>query len=190
MTILSIDSLGVSLGGRVLVHDISFHVDAGETLAVVGESGSGKTLTALSILNLLPPDAIRTGTVTVDGTEIDPGATTETSPALRRLRGGVAGMVFQEPMTSLNPLHRVGRQVAEAAALHGRAPTRPEVEAMPKRPQNTRVKPVGNAFLKVLLEIKCLKILIINLSTRRQTPPRPRQTLNPPPLPMTTPRNS
>jgi len=130
MTILSIDGLGVSLGGRVLVHDVSFHVDAGETLAVVGESGSGKTLTALSILNLLPPDAIRTGTVTVDGTEIDPGATTETSPALRRLRGGVAGMVFQEPMTSLNPLHRVGRQVAEAAALHGRAPTRPEVEAM------------------------------------------------------------
>ena len=124
MTVLAVSGLGVAIAGRNLVRDVSFTVDAGETLAIVGESGSGKSLTALSILNLLPAGAVRTGCITVDGVDIEPAATTGTSPALRRLRGGTAGMVFQEPMTSLNPLHRIGRQVAEAAALHGPAPTR------------------------------------------------------------------
>jgi len=130
MTVLAVSGLGVAIAGRTLVRDVTFDVAAGETLAIVGESGSGKSLTALALLNLLPPGAVRTGRVTVAGTEVDPAATTETSPALRRLRGGMAGMVFQEPMTSLNPLHRVGRQVAEAAALHGPAPTRDAVLAM------------------------------------------------------------
>ncbi len=130
MTVLSVAGLGISIGGRSLVRDVSFTVDAGETLAIVGESGSGKSLTALSILNLLPAGAVRTGVITVDGLTVAPDATSDRSPALRQLRGGTAGMVFQEPMTSLNPLHRIGRQVAEAAALHGPAPSRTQVLAM------------------------------------------------------------
>ena len=128
--VLSVQNLTISIGGRRLVSGVNFTVAAGETLAIVGESGSGKSLTALALLNLLPPGAIRTGTITIDGTPIDPAATSDRSPPLRRLRGGTAGMIFQEPMTSLNPLHRIGRQVAEAAALHGPAPTRPQIEAM------------------------------------------------------------
>ncbi len=88
----------------------------GETLALVGESGSGKSLTALSILRLLPPGAAAAGRVELDGASM-----LDAGPArLRQARGGIAGMVFQEPMTSLNPLHRIGRQVAEALTLHGR----------------------------------------------------------------------
>ena len=130
MTVLSVAGLGVAIGGRMLVRDVSFTVEAGETLAIVGESGSGKSLTALSILNLLPAGAVRTGVITVDGITVAPDATSDTSPALRQLRGGVAGMVFQEPMTSLNPLQRIGTQIAEAAALHGPAPSRTQVLAM------------------------------------------------------------
>ncbi len=86
----------------------------GETLAIVGESGSGKSLTALSLLQLLPAGAVCSGSVVLAGNQMI-GADAR---CLRRSRGGIAGMVFQEPMTSLNPLHRIGRQVAEAIALH------------------------------------------------------------------------
>ena len=130
MTVLVVTGMGVAIGGRSLVRDVTFTVAAGETLAIVGESGSGKSLTALSLLNLLPAGAVRTGRVSIDGIDVGPGATTDSSPGLRKLRGGVAGMVFQEPMTSLNPLHRIGHQVAEARALHGPAPTRDAVLAM------------------------------------------------------------
>ena len=100
---------------------MSFTLDRGETLALVGESGSGKSLTALSLLQLLPRGRGNpTGRIVLDGQSVI-GATTGT---LRRLRGGLAGMVFQEPMTSLNPLHRIGRQVAEAITLHRRLPPR------------------------------------------------------------------
>jgi microcin C transport system ATP-binding protein len=99
-----------------VVDRVSFTLDRGETLAVVGESGSGKTLTALSLLQLLPPGATCTGRVTVRGRSVI-GANDK---LLRRLRGGVAGMVFQEPMTSLNPLTRIGKQIAEAVQLHRR----------------------------------------------------------------------
>jgi microcin C transport system ATP-binding protein len=98
---------------------VSFTLDRGETLALVGESGSGKSLTALSVLQLLPAGGTNpTGRVVLDGQAMI-GAPEH---ALRRARGGVAGIVFQEPMTSLNPLHRVGRQVAEAIRLHRSLP--------------------------------------------------------------------
>jgi microcin C transport system ATP-binding protein len=96
------------------VDRVSFTLDRGETLALVGESGSGKSLTALSLLQLLPPGASCAGHVEVDGQSVI-GANDK---LLRRLRGGVAGMVFQEPMTSLNPLARIGKQIAEAVRLH------------------------------------------------------------------------
>ena len=93
------------------VRDVSLHVEAGETLAIVGESGSGKSLTGMAILGLLPPAArVVAGEAWVAGQDtlrLD-------ERALRRLRGRAAAIVFQDPLSSLNPVHRIGRQVAEA----------------------------------------------------------------------------
>jgi peptide/nickel transport system permease protein len=98
------------------VRGVSLSVAAGETLAIVGESGSGKTLTGLSILGLLPEAAyIRAGSISFAGNDLR--ALDDAS--WRRLRGHDLAMVFQDPMSSLNPLHRVGAQVAEAIAAHG-----------------------------------------------------------------------
>ena len=106
----------------------AFTLERGETLALVGESGSGKSTVALALLRLLSADAkITSGRIEIDGEEV----TSMREPELRRLRGGKAGMIFQEPMTSLNPLHRIGRQVAEAvkAAHQGRAQPRGSARA-------------------------------------------------------------
>ena len=123
MPLLEVADLTIAFGPRIVVDRVTFALDAGETLAVVGESGSGKSLTALAILRLLPPGATATGRIVLNGQDM----LAASEPALRTARGGTAGMVFQEPMTSLNPLHRVGRQVAEAFALHGSRPTRATV---------------------------------------------------------------
>jgi len=126
---LVVEQLSVAFGPRRVVDNVSFTLTQGETLALVGESGSGKSLTALSILQLLPPGAACTGQVTLNGQPM-----INASPAvLQAARGDTAGIVFQEPMTSLNPLHSVGRQVAEALSLHGRKPARSAVAALLKR---------------------------------------------------------
>jgi microcin C transport system ATP-binding protein len=117
MSLIEVENLTVTFGERRVVEDVSFTLDRGETLALVGESGSGKSLTALSLLRLLPPGAVATGQIRIDGRDVLGMAERE----LRNLRGGKAGMIFQEPMTSLNPLHRIGRQVAEAVTLHTKA---------------------------------------------------------------------
>ena len=98
------------------VSGVSFDIGRGETVALVGESGSGKSVTALSILQLLPYPAAShpSGSVEVDGVDTV-GAS---GRVLRRIRGNRVSMIFQEPMTSLNPLHTIGRQVAEALTLH------------------------------------------------------------------------
>ncbi len=115
MTLLSVDNLSVTFGERRVVRGVSFTLAPGETLALVGESGSGKSVTALASLRLLPPSArIAEGRITLDGVDVL-GAT---EPAMQQLRGGTAGLIFQEPMTSLNPLHSIGRQVGEAITLH------------------------------------------------------------------------
>ena len=112
--LLSVEDLSVAFGPRQVVRGVSFAVHPGETVALVGESGSGKSVTALSALRLLPPAGHNpTGRVTLDGTDVL-GADERT---LQHLRGGVAGIVFQEPMTSLNPLHSIARQVGEAVTL-------------------------------------------------------------------------
>src|ERR1700694_1183034 len=116
MSLVSVENLNVAVGNHRVVQNVSFTLDRGETLALVGESGSGKSLTALSLLQLLPQGARATGRVTIDGQDVI-GAS---NPVLRRLRGGLAGMVFQEPMSSLNPLGRIGQQVGEAVMLHTR----------------------------------------------------------------------
>jgi microcin C transport system ATP-binding protein len=113
--LLAVEDLAVAFRGRTVVEGVSFAVDPGETVALVGESGSGKSVTALSCLRLLPPGGSHpAGRVRLDGVEVLSAPERD----LLRLRGGVAGMVFQEPMTSLNPLHTVGTQVAEAIILH------------------------------------------------------------------------
>ncbi|EFH12135.1 ABC transporter ATP-binding protein [Teichococcus cervicalis] len=115
MTLLSVENLSVAFRGRSVVEGVSFDVRPGETVALVGESGSGKSVTALSCLRLLPAaGANPSGRILLDGTDVLRADAAE----LQRLRGGVAGMVFQEPMTSLNPLHSIGRQVGEAVRLH------------------------------------------------------------------------
>ena len=113
--VLAVENLQVAFRGAPVVHGVSFDVRPGETVALVGESGSGKSVTALSCLRLLTVGGSNpSGRVRLDGAEVLSAKEGE----LRRLRGGVAGMVFQEPMTSLNPLHSIGRQVAEAITLH------------------------------------------------------------------------
>ena len=102
------------------VQGVSLSVRPGRTTALVGESGSGKSVTALSVLRLLPPSARVGGEVRFEGRDL--AGLNEAS--LREVRGGRVGMIFQEPMTSLNPLHTIGRQIGEAVGLH-----RPGVDA-------------------------------------------------------------
>ena len=119
---LRIDDLGVRFGGaddphaKEAVKGVSLTLAKGETLALVGESGSGKSVTALSILQLLPyPLASHpTGSIQFDGEEMI-GASKQT---LMKVRGARVGMIFQEPMTSLNPLHTVAKQIGESLVVH------------------------------------------------------------------------
>ncbi|RAI57186.1 ABC transporter ATP-binding protein [Roseicella frigidaeris] len=113
--LLAVEDLSVAFGARRVVRGVSFTVAPGETLALVGESGSGKSMTALATLRLLPSGGhTPTGRILLDGTEV----LRADEHRLRQLRGGTAGIVFQEPMTSLNPLHSIARQVGEAVTLH------------------------------------------------------------------------
>ena len=116
--ILEVSDLAVAFHGKRVVEDVSFHIERGETLALVGESGSGKTVTALSIPQLLPyPQASHPqGSIRLDGVEMVGASKSQ----LLQMRGDRVGMIFQEPMTSLNPLHTVGRQVGEVLFVHRR----------------------------------------------------------------------
>jgi len=115
--LLEVEDLCVSFGDVPAVRGVSFSLDKGETLALVGESGSGKTVTALSILQLLPypPAHHPGGSIRFDGTELL-GTTPE---QMRGIRGARISIVFQEPMTSLNPLHTIEQQIGESLRLHG-----------------------------------------------------------------------
>jgi ABC-type glutathione transport system ATPase component len=119
--LLAVRNLRVAFGSSDAVHEVvrgvSFMVARGETLAIVGESGSGKTATALSIIGLLPGDAECRGSVVFDGRELFQLP----SPDRRRLRGEKIAMIFQEPMTSLNPVLSIGQQLTEGPIAHRRA---------------------------------------------------------------------
>ncbi len=120
-TVLSVEHLRIELrnDAQPLVHDLSFEVKAGEFLAVVGESGSGKTMAARAILQLLPPGISQTGgRIVFDGEDL----AARDAKAMRPIRGPGIGMVFQEPMVSLNPVHRIGEQMAEGLRMHTQLP--------------------------------------------------------------------
>ena len=117
--LLDVRNLSVSFlqGGRETkaVDGVSFSLERGKTLALVGESGSGKSISALSIVRLLPPGAMATGQALFDGRDM----LKVSEPELRAIRGARITMVFQEPMTSLNPLQTIEQQIAEILELHG-----------------------------------------------------------------------
>ncbi|OJF91766.1 ABC transporter ATP-binding protein [Pararhizobium antarcticum] len=117
--VLSVENLTTSFktkdGWNAVIRNISLHVHAGETVAIVGESGSGKSVTALSTMRLLPAGRSRTeGRILLDGKDL----LAATEAEMRSVRGGSVGMIFQEPMTSLNPVFTIGNQIAEALVLH------------------------------------------------------------------------
>ena len=136
MPLLSVKDLTIGFGparlSRPVVEDVSFELEPGEVLALVGESGSGKTLTGKSLMRLLPKAAdIRAGEAVLQhgGRSLD--LFRQTNAEMRALRGTALSMIFQEPMSALSPLHRVGAQVAEMLEVHGfDRPVKPAVLAM------------------------------------------------------------
>lgn len=113
--VLSVSALNVDFGRTRVVHDLGFEIAAGSTLAVVGESGSGKSVTALAIMGLLPERTGRaSGSIKMGGRELLGLSEAE----MRGMRGGRLSMIFQEPMTSLNPVQRIGDQIGEAIRIH------------------------------------------------------------------------
>jgi peptide/nickel transport system ATP-binding protein len=110
-------TLAVGMGGREIVRNVSFDIAPGEMVGIVGESGSGKTQAARAIMGLTPPPLVRTaGRILFEGEDLALAKPVR----LRELRGARVGMVFQEPMTSLNPSMTIGKQLGEALALHRR----------------------------------------------------------------------
>ena len=117
--LLNVQHLSVTFGGATpAVDDVSFSIARGETLGLVGESGSGKSVTAFSILRLLQrPGRITAGRVVFDGRDL----LALTEDEMREVRGAGISLIFQEPMTALNPVMRIGDQIAEALLVHGKA---------------------------------------------------------------------
>ncbi|CUH75820.1 Glutathione import ATP-binding protein GsiA [Tritonibacter multivorans] len=120
--LLSVENLSIGFGkSEPVVRDVNFSVSAGETLALVGESGSGKTISCRALLQILPRAAqIRSGRMLFNPNGDPVDLATLSSRKLRHIRGNRIAMIFQEPMRSLSPLHKIGNQVAEALKLHGR----------------------------------------------------------------------
>ncbi len=114
MALLEIQNLDVSVGETSILKQVSLSLEAGQVLGLVGESGSGKSMTALSILGLTPQGAKTQGAIRFEGQDL----TALSEADLCRLRGARIGMVFQEPMTGLNPVMTIGDQVAEVVRLH------------------------------------------------------------------------
>ena len=123
---LKVENLTVSfnddIGNGIIVDNFSFELNKGEILALVGESGSGKSMTALSIIGLLKKNAVVGGVIDLDGTNL----LELTKKERRSYMGDDIAMIFQEPMTSLNPVMRVGKQVEEMIKLH--------IDAFDKKP--------------------------------------------------------
>lgn len=126
--LLSVGGLALTSGERTLVSDLSFSIAPGERMGLIGESGSGKSLTAMAVTGLLPRSIVPSGSIELDGTQIVGAA----DRALNALRGSSVAVVFQEPLTALDPLMRLGRQVAgplaRRLAREGRPASRQDAE--------------------------------------------------------------
>jgi len=126
--LLSVENLNVKFatqtGEVAAVRDVSFSIPEGGTLGLVGESGSGKSATSLAIMRLLPPQATISGKISFSHQEL----LSLDGESMRRIRGSGISMIFQEPMTALNPVMRVGDQVAEAVLAHQRLSKREALE--------------------------------------------------------------
>jgi len=112
--LLDMHDLNVRFGTLGVVRDVTFSIGPGESLGLVGESGSGKSVTSLSIMRLLPPQARVDGSLRFDGEDL----LAASEERMRSLRGARMSMIFQEPMTALNPVMRIGDQIAEAIRAH------------------------------------------------------------------------
>ncbi len=112
--LLEVRNLTIRFGSTTVVDDVSFDLDAGDRLGIIGESGSGKTLTSLAVIGLLPETAVVSGSVKFNGQELRDLQDRD----LSAIRGKHIGMVFQEPLTALNPLMRVGKQIAQPLRNH------------------------------------------------------------------------
>jgi len=128
MSLLEIENLSLSIGGMPILRDVDLAIEAGEVMGLVGESGSGKSMTALAVMRLLPHGARAGGRVAFNGIDI----LAAPEAAMNRLRGDDIGMVFQEPMTALNPVKTIGEQVAEGIRWHTGA-NRADAEARARR---------------------------------------------------------
>ncbi len=114
MSLLEVNDLSISFGHKKVVDAVSFTLNKGERIGLIGESGSGKSMTSLAIMGLLPDTATVSGSITFEGKELIGLSDKEHS----KLRGDRIGMVFQEPLTALNPLMRIGKQIAGPLMIH------------------------------------------------------------------------
>lgn len=115
MSLLAVKNLNVSINDEQILKKVEFNIDHGEVFGFVGESGSGKSMTALALMNLLPKGSERTGEATFEGKNLFAFSEKE----MCSIRGRDIGMIFQEPMTALNPVMTIGNQVAETLIIHG-----------------------------------------------------------------------
>ncbi len=117
MSLLSVENLSLDIHGAPILRDVGFDIRAGEVFGLVGESGSGKSMTALACMGLLPGGARASGAAHLGGENL----IGLPEPRLCQIRGRDVGMIFQEPMTALNPVQTIGDQVAETLVIHGAA---------------------------------------------------------------------